>query len=65
MDLARKMSLQDVQQFQEKYGVARADDMLGTNQPHTASVGMHQDSVGDLLHYTQRWISNIPVETNQ
>ena len=31
-----------MQQFQEKQEVARADDIVGTDQPHTALVGMHQ-----------------------
>ena len=54
------MSLQEIQQLQEKHEVARADDMVGTNQPHTLSVRTHQDNVGDLPDDPQRWISNLP-----
>ena len=54
------MSLQEMQQFQEKHEVARADDIVGTDQPHTASVGMHQGNARDLPDDTQRWISNLP-----
>ena len=42
------MSLQEMQQFQEKHEIARADDIVGTDQPHTASVGMHQGNARDL-----------------
>ena len=42
------MSLQEMQQFQEKHKLARADDTIGIYQPHTTSVGMHQGNVGDL-----------------
>ena len=49
------MSLQEMQQFQEKHEVARADDIVGTDQPHTASVGMHQGNARDLPDDTQRW----------
>ena len=38
-----------MQQFQEKHEVPRPDGMAGIDQPHTASVGMHQGNVGDLL----------------
>lgn len=48
------MSLPDIQQFQEKHKVARADDKVGADQPHTASVGMHQGTVRDLPVDTQR-----------
>ena len=53
------MSLQEMQQFQEKHEVARADDIVGTDQAHTASVGMHQGNARDLPDDTQRWISNL------
>ena len=59
------MSLEEMQQFQEKHDVARADDILGTDQPHTASVGIHQGNARDLLDDTQRWISNLPGGVNQ
>ena len=42
------MSLQEMQQFQEKHEVARADDIVCTNQPNTASVEMHQGNARDL-----------------
>ena len=55
------MSLQEMQQFQEKHHeVARADNIVGTDQPHTASVGMHQGNARDLPDDIQRWISNLP-----
>ena len=47
-----------MQQFQEKHEVARAHVIVGTDQPHTASVGMHQGNARDLPDDTQRWISN-------
>ena len=53
------MSLQEVRQFQEKHEVARADDMVGTDQKYTASVGMHQGNARDVSDDTQRWISNL------
>ena len=59
------MSLQEIQQFQEKQEVARADDIVGTDQPHTASVGMNQGNARDLPDETQRWISNFPGEIHQ
>ena len=59
MDLFRKMSLQEMQQFQEKHEVARADAIVGTDQPHTAPVGMHQGNARDLPDDTQMWISNL------
>ena len=65
MDLVRKMSLQEMEEFQKKHEVARADDIVGTNQPNTASVGMHQDNARDLPDDTQRWISNLPGEIHQ
>ena len=34
--------------------------MAGTDQPHTASVGMHQGNVANLLDDPQRLISNFP-----
>ena len=40
-------------------------DILGTDQPHTTSIGMHQDNVRDLPDDTQRWISNLPGEIHQ
>ena len=54
------MFLQEIQQFQEKHDVSRADDIVGTNQPHTASVRMHQRNARDLPDDTQRWMSNLP-----
>ena len=54
--LVRKMSLQEMQQFQEKHKVARADAIVGTDQPHAASVGMHQGYARDLPDDIQRWI---------
>ena len=36
------MSLQEMQQFQEKCKVERVDDMVGTDHPYLASVGMHK-----------------------
>ena len=59
------MSLEEMQQFQEKHDVARADDIVGTDQPHTASVGIHQGNARDLLDDTQRWISNLPGGVHQ
>ena len=65
------MSLQEMQQFQEKHKVARADDIIGTDQPPKASVKMHQGNAHgeiqnsipchgrDLPDDTQRWISNL------
>ena len=54
------MSLQEMQQFQEKHNVVRADDIVGTDKPHTSSVGMHQGNARDLPDDTQRWISDLP-----
>ena len=54
------MSLQETQQFQEKHEVARADDIVGTDRPHTASAGMHQGNARNLPHDTQRLIPNLP-----
>ena len=54
------MSLQEMQQFQEKHEVARADNIVGTDQPHTASVGMHQGNARDLPDDTQRWRLKLP-----
>ena len=53
------MSLQEVRQFQEKHEVARADDIVGTDQKYTASLGMHQGNARDVSDDTQRWISNL------
>ena len=47
------MSLGEMQQFQEKHEVARGDDIVGTDQPDTASVGMHQGNARDLPDDTQ------------
>ena len=47
------MSLQEMQQFQEKHEVARADDIVGTDKPHASSVGMHQGNARDLPDDTQ------------
>ena len=58
--LVRKMSLQEMQQFQEKHKAARADDIVGTDQQHTSSVGMHQGNARDLPDNTQRWRSKLP-----
>ena len=49
-----------MQQFQEKQEVARADDIVGTDQPHTTLVGTHQGNARDLPDDAQRWISNLP-----
>ena len=54
------MPLQEMQQFQEKHKAARADDIVGTDQQLTSSVGMHQGNARDLPDDTQRWISNLP-----
>ena len=54
------MSLQEMQLFQEKHEFARPDDIVGTDQPRTASVGMHQGNARDLPDDTQRWVSNHP-----
>ena len=54
-----------MQQFQEKHEVARADDMVGTDQPHAASVRMHEGNAGDLQDDIQGWISNLPGGTHQ
>lgn len=43
------MSLQQMQKFQEKYEIARADGIVDTDQPHTASVGMHKGYARDLI----------------
>ena len=48
------MSLQEKQQFQDKHEVVRADDIVGADQPLTASVGMHQSNVRDFPDGTQR-----------
>ena len=53
------MSLQEIQQFRGEARGCKSCDILGTDQPHTASIGMHQD-VRDLPNDTQRWISNLP-----
>ena len=53
------MSLQEMQQFQEKHKFARVDDIVDTDQPHTA-VGIHQGNIRDLPVDTQWWISNLP-----
>ena len=50
------MFLQEMKQFQEKHEVARADDIVGTDQPYTVSVGMHQVNVRDFPDDTQRSI---------
>ena len=47
------MSLQEMQQFQGKHKVARADDKVGADQPHTASVGVHQGNAKDLPDDTE------------
>ena len=54
------MSLQKMQQVQDKHEVARADDIVGTDQPLAASVGMHQGNVRDFPDDTQKWMSNLP-----
>ena len=59
------MPLQGMQQLQEKQKVARADDILSADQPHTASVRMHQGNPKDLPDDIQRWISNLPGEIHQ
>ena len=45
-----------MQKFQEKHEVAGADDIVGTDQPDKASVGMHQGNAKDIPDDTQRWI---------
>ena len=49
-----------MQEFQEKHEVAGADDIVGTDQPDKASVGMHQGNAKDIPDDTQRWIWNLP-----
>ena len=49
-----------MQWFQEKHEVARANDIVVTDQPHRASVGMHQGNVRHLPDNTKRWMSNLP-----
>ena len=39
--------------------------MVGPDQPHTTSVGMHQGTVRDHPVYTQRRISNLPRRKHQ
>ena len=41
------MSLQEIKQLQEEARGCKSCDILGTDQPHIASVGKHQD-VRDL-----------------
>ena len=53
------MFLHEMKQFQEKHKVARADDIVGTDQPHTVSVGIHQVNVRDFPDDTQKSISNL------
>ena len=53
------MSLQEMQQFQEKHQVARADDIVGTDQLDTTLVRIHQGNARDLSDDTQKWISNV------
>ena len=48
------MSLQELQQFQEKREVAGADDRIGIDEPPKASVGMHQSNARDLPDDIQR-----------
>ena len=63
------MSLQEMQQFQEKHKAAGAYDIVGTDQPHKASVGMHQGNARDLPDDTpSRWDTSTrigPAETKQ
>ena len=65
------MSLQEMQQFQGKHEVARADDVVGTDQPHTASVGMNQGKARDLPEVNikpSRWDTSTrirPADTKQ
>ena len=59
------MSWQEMQQFQEKHEAARSDDIFGTDQPHTSSVGMHQGNATDLPDDARRWIYNLPGEIDQ
>ena len=55
------MSLQEMQQFQEKHGVAGADDITDIGHPPKVSVEMHQGNARDLHpDDPQRWISNLP-----
>ena len=39
--------------------------MVGPDQPHTTSVGMHEGTVRDHPVYTQRRISNLPRRKHQ
>ena len=57
--MVRKMSLQEMQQFQEKHQVARADDVVGTDQLHTASVRIHQGKAGDLPNRSEYQTSQV------
>ena len=59
------MSLQEMQQLQEKHEVSRVDDIVGADQPHTASVGMHRGNPRDLPDDIQWWISSLPGEIHQ
>ena len=39
--------------------ITGADDMVGTDQPHLATLGKHQDNVADLPDDTPKWIKNL------
>ena len=51
--------MHEMKQFHGKHEVARADDIVGTDQPHTVSVGIHQVNVRDFPDDTQRSTSNL------
>ena len=48
------MSLLEMEQLHEKHEVARADDIVASDQPYTASVRIHQGNARDLPGDTQR-----------
>ena len=43
-----------MQEFQEKHEVAGADDIVGTDQPDKASVGMHQGNMLKIFQMIHR-----------
>ena len=45
-----------MQEFQKKHEAAGADDIVGTDQPDKASVGMHQGNAKDIPDDTQTLI---------
>ena len=58
------MSSQMMQQFQERREVERTDDIVGTDQPHTEPVGMHQGDAKDLLDGTEVNIRPFMLDTS-